>query len=99
MYSSIRVGRSVRSNCRSSSLGKVSFTRADIGSGGIGFSNSGKLLETASQNRFDCYVAAFAERAIDGFFGSGSLITEIEQSRQGVAANRIFGRDGDGFHY
>src|ERR1043165_5737845 len=93
MYSSIRVGRSFRSSCRSSSLGKLSFTRADIDSGAMLFSNPCEFLQTASQDRFDRDVAAFGKRGVDGFFRSGTLITEIEQGGQRVGANRIFGRD------
>src|SRR5215467_6244838 len=91
MYSSIRVGRSVRSSCRSSSLGKVSFTRADIDSEGMLFSNPCELLQTPSQNGFDCDISAFIQSGIDRLFCCGSLITEIEQRRERIAPYRVFG--------
>src|SRR6185295_18881632 len=97
MYSSIRVGRSVRSNWRSSSLGKLSFTRADIDSGGMLFSNPCEFLEAPSQDRLDCDFAAFAECAVDGFFRCRTRVTEIDQGRKRVAASRIFGRYVDSF--
>src|SRR5215470_14824452 len=92
MYSSIRVGRSVRSNWRSSSLAKLSFTRADIDSGGMLFSNPCEFLQTAPKDRFHCYVTAFGECGIDGFFRSRALIAEIEQGGKRVGAGRVFGR-------
>src|SRR5690242_2667068 len=90
MYSSIRVGRSVRSSCRSSSLGKLSFTRADIDSEDMLFSNPCELLETASQNRFDGDVSAFVERGVDRLFRCGALITEVEQRRERIATHGVF---------
>src|SRR6185503_10493382 len=92
MYSSIRVGRSFRSSCRSSSLGKLSFTRADIDSEAMLFSNPCEFLQTASQDRFDRDVATFVEGSIDCFFRAGALITEIEQRRERIAAHRVFCR-------
>src|ERR1044071_5557062 len=92
MYSSIRVGRSVRSNCRSSSLAKLSFTRADIDSGGMLFSNPCEFLEAASQDRLDRDVATFTQCGVDGFFRCRTLVAEIEQRRKRVAADCVFGR-------
>src|SRR5262249_43396132 len=95
MYSSIRVGRSVRSNWRSSSLAKLSFTRADIDSGGILISNPCEFLQTASQDRLDRDVATFGECSVDGFFGGRALITEIEEGRKRVGADSVFARLGN----
>src|SRR5215207_6199873 len=95
MYSSIRVGRNVRSSWRSSSLARVSFTRADIDSGGMLFSNPCEFLQSPSQDRLDRDVAAFTKCGIDSFFRRRSLIAEIEQGREGVCANSVFGRLGD----
>src|SRR5215207_11325163 len=95
MYSSIRVGRNVRSSWRSSSLAKVSFTRADIESGGMLFSNPCEFLQSPSQDRLDGHVAAFTKCGIDGFFSRRSLIAEIEQGRERVGANSVFGRPAD----
>src|SRR5215510_14747896 len=94
MYSSIRVGRSFRSSCRSSSLGKLSFTRANIDSGAMLFSNPCELLQTAPQNRFDWDLAAFVQGCVDRLFCSESLIAEIEQRRECIAASGVFGRLG-----
>src|ERR1044072_1728614 len=91
MYSSIRVGRSVRSNWRSSSLGKLSFTRADIDSGGRLVSNRCDFLQTASEDRLDRDVAAFAECCVDRFFRAGALVAEIEQCGKRVGAHSVFG--------
>src|ERR1044072_7474446 len=93
MYSSMRVGRSVSSNWRSSSLAKESFTRADIDSGGMLFSNPCEFLQTASQDRFDRDVAAVDECGVDRLLRRGALIAEIHQGRERVGANRVFGRD------
>src|ERR1051325_6980781 len=99
MYSSIRVGRSFRSSCRSSSLGKLSFTRADIDSGGMLFSNPCELLQTASQDGFDGDVAAFVQGCVNRLLGGGTLIAEIQQRRERVAAHSIFGRYVDTFGF
>src|SRR6185369_7136858 len=99
MYSSIRVGRSFRSSCRSSSLGKLSFTRADIDSEAMMFSNPCELLQTAPQDRFDCDFAAFVQGCVDRLFRGGSLITEIEQRRKRIATYGVFGRDVSCFRF
>src|ERR1044072_1865265 len=94
MYSSIRVGRSFRSSCRSSSLGQLSFTRADIDSGAMMFSNPCEFLQTASQDRFYCYVAAFVQCGVYRPFRSGPLIAENEQRGERIAAHDVFRRFG-----
>src|SRR6187431_2111977 len=91
MYSSMRVGRSVRSNWRSSSLAKLSFTRADIDSGAMMFSNPCEFLETASQNSFDCHFATLGERGVDRFLRRRTLIAEIEQRGERIRADGVFG--------
>src|SRR6185369_13985743 len=92
MYSSMRVGRKVRSSWRSSSLAKLSFTRADIDSGAMMFSNPCEFLETASQNSFDREFATFGECGVDRFLRRRTLVAEIEQSGECIGADGVFGR-------
>src|ERR1051325_6384129 len=99
MYSAMRFGRSVRSSCRSSSVGKLSFTRADIDSGAMLISNPRKFLQAAPQHRFDADVSTFAECRVDCFFRRGALIPEVEQRRQRVRPNSIFSGLGADFRF
>src|SRR5512132_1952275 len=99
MYSSMRFGRSVRSSWRSSSLGRLSFTRADIDSGAMVFSNSNasELAQGTPQHRVNRKFAAIAERCVDSFLRRRSLIAQIEQRRERIRSHVVFRSTTPGF--